>query len=121
MFRDPGLPWLFAEGFVLLGAFVTVYNYLGYRLLAPPYNLSQAVVGFICSVYLVGTFSSAWMGHLAGKLGRRKVLWTAFMLMLVGTALTLANPLWLVILGIVNAAAGKCVPLPVIGGIKLIK
>jgi uncharacterized membrane protein len=27
----------------------------------------------------------------------------------------------LVVLGIVNAAAGKCVPLPVIGGIKLIK
>ncbi|MCE0484457.1 MAG: GYF domain-containing protein [Methylacidiphilales bacterium] len=27
----------------------------------------------------------------------------------------------LVILGIVNAAAGKCVPLPVIGGIKLLK
>jgi uncharacterized membrane protein len=35
-------------------------------------------------------------------------------------------PLWLgfmvlLILGIINAAAGKCVPLPVIGGIKLIK
>jgi uncharacterized membrane protein len=27
----------------------------------------------------------------------------------------------LVILGVINAAAGKCVPLPVIGGIKLIK
>jgi uncharacterized membrane protein len=27
----------------------------------------------------------------------------------------------LVVLGIVNASAGKCVPLPVIGGIKLIK
>jgi YNFM family putative membrane transporter len=106
MFRDPGLPWLFAEGFLLLGAFVTVYNYLGYRLLAPPYNLSQAAVGLIFSVYLVGTFSSAWMGHLAGKLGRRKVLWTAFMLMLAGTALTLAEPLWLVILGIVAVTFG---------------
>ncbi len=30
-------------------------------------------------------------------------------------------PLVLVILGIINAAQGKCVPLPVIGGIKLIK
>ncbi len=27
----------------------------------------------------------------------------------------------LVVLGIINAAAGKCVPLPVIGGIKLLK
>jgi len=106
MFRDRGLPWLFIEGFLLLGAFVTVYNYLGYRLLAAPYNLSQAVVGLIFGIYLVGTFSSAWMGHLAGKLGRRKVLWTAFALMLAGVALTMAQPLWLIITGIVAITFG---------------
>ncbi len=61
-FADPGLPWLFAEGFVLLGAFVTLYNYIGYRLMAPPYALSQAAVGLLFSVYLVGTFSSTFIG-----------------------------------------------------------
>jgi YNFM family putative membrane transporter len=106
MFHDRGLPWLFVEGFLLLGAFVTVYNYLGYRLLAPPYNLSQAVVGLIFGIYLVGTFSSAWMGHLAGKLGRRKVLWTAFALMLAGVALTMTRPLPLIMLGIVAVTFG---------------
>ena len=42
--RDPGLPWLFAEGFLLMGAFVTLFNYIGYRLLdapAHPVNGSQ--------------------------------------------------------------------------------
>jgi MFS transporter, YNFM family, putative membrane transport protein len=106
MFRDRGLPWLFVEGFLLLGAFVTVYNYLGYRLLAPPYNLSQAVVGLIFGIYLVGTFSSAWMGHLAGQLGRRKVLWTAFVLMLVGVMLTMMQSLLLIMLGIVAVTFG---------------
>ena len=106
MFRDRGLPWLFVEGFLLLGAFVTIYNYLGYRLLAAPYNLSQAVVGLIFGIYLVGTFSSAWMGHLAGKLGRRKVLWTAFALMLAGVALTMTRPLALIVLGIVAVTFG---------------
>lgn len=106
MFRDAALPWLFATGFLLLGAFVTVYNYIGYRLLGPPYSLSQAVVGAIFSVYLIGTFSSAWMGHLAGQLGRRKVLWTAFALMLVGVALTALTPLWLIVLGIVAITFG---------------
>jgi len=106
MFHDRGLPWLFVEGFLLLGAFVTVYNYLGYRLLAAPYNLSQAAVGLIFGIYLVGTFSSAWMGHLAGKLGRRKVLWTAFALMLAGVALTMLRPLPLVMLGIVAVTFG---------------
>jgi len=106
MFRDAGLPWLFAEGFLLLGAFVTVYNYLGYRLLAAPYNLSQTVVGLIFGIYLVGTFSSAWMGHLAGKLGRRKVLWTALALMLFGVACTMMEPLWLIIFGITAITFG---------------
>ncbi len=106
VFRDPGLPWMFAEGFLLLGAFVTVYNYIGYRLLAPPYHLSQAVVGLIFSVYLIGTFSSTWMGHLAGRLGRRRVLWTTFALMLAGLGLTLFDTLWLVIAGIVAITFG---------------
>ncbi len=104
--HDPGLPWMFVEGGLLLGAFVTVYNYLGYRLLAPPYNLSQTVVGLIFGIYVVGMFSSPWMGHLAGKLGRRKVLWTAVTLMLAGALLTLAQPLALVMLGIVALTFG---------------
>ena len=99
-FSDPGLPWLFAEGFVLLGAFVTIYNYIGYRLMAPPYGLSQSAVGLLFSVYLVGTFSSTFIGHLAGRLGRRRVLWTMFVVMLAGLALTMAGSLTLIIAGI---------------------
>ena len=106
IFHDRGLPWLFAEGFLLLGAFVTVYNYLGYRLLAPPFNLSQAVVGAIFAIYLVGIFSSPWMGHLAGKLGRRKVLWTAFALMLAGVLLSMLDSLWAILAGVVAITFG---------------
>lgn len=105
-FADAGLPWMFLQGFLLLGAFVTVYNYIGYRLLGPPYHYSQSVIGLIFSVYLIGTFSSAWMGALAGRLGRRKVLWTAFALMLVGVALTLASSIWLILPGIIAITFG---------------
>jgi YNFM family putative membrane transporter len=99
-FQDAGLPWLFAEGFVLLGAFVTVYNYIGYRLMAPPYALSQAAVGLIFSVYLVGVLSSTVMGHLAGRLGRRKLLWVMFVIMLAGLALTTLASLYGIVSGI---------------------
>ena len=85
---------------MLLGAFVTLYNYIGYRLMAPPYALSQAAVGLLFSVYLVGTFSSTFIGHLAGRRGRRKVLWTMFVIMLAGLALTMAGSLALIIAGL---------------------
>ncbi|APZ42270.1 MFS transporter [Acidihalobacter ferrooxydans] len=100
LLRDPGLPWLFFAGFLLMGVFVTLYNYIAYRLSGAPYDLGQGAVGAIFGVYLVGIFSSAWMGHLAGKLGRRKVFWSAFVLILVGIGLTLLQPLALVILGL---------------------
>ena len=92
-FRDAGLPLLFLEAFLLMGAFVTLFNYIGYRLLAAPYNLDQVFVGLLSVVYLSGIYSSAKIGSLADKLGRRKVLWATIALMFAGLALTMFTPL----------------------------
>lgn len=100
LFSDRALPLLFIEGFLLLGAFVTVYNFLGYRLLAAPYNYDQVVVGLIFAVYVVGMFSSPWMGSLASRLGRRNVLWAGSGLFLLGILLTMASSIWLILAGL---------------------
>jgi len=105
-FRDAGLPLLFLEGFLLMGAFVTLFNYIGYRLLADPYNLSQAVVGLFSIVYLSGIYSSAKIGALADQLGRRNVLWAVIVLMLVGLALTMFTPLAVVVIGVLMFTFG---------------
>jgi MFS transporter, YNFM family, putative membrane transport protein len=97
---EPGLRLLFVEGFLLMGAFVSVYNYIGFRLIEPPYSLSHAAVGSVFAVYLVGTVSSAWVGNLSGRLGRRKVFWWVVALMLVGLLTTLLKPLIFIILGL---------------------
>lgn len=99
-FRDAGLPLLFLIGFLLMGSFVTMFNYIGYRLLADPYHMSQAVVGLFSIVYLSGIYSSAKAGALADRLGRRKVLWALIVMMLVGVALTVFTPLSVVITGV---------------------
>jgi YNFM family putative membrane transporter len=104
--RDPGLCGLFAEAFLLMGGFVTMYNYLGYRLTEPPYSLSQTAIGAIFAAYLIGTLSSAWIGELAGRLGRQRVLWAMIAIMLAGVALTLFNSLALILCGIVAVTFG---------------
>jgi YNFM family putative membrane transporter len=104
--RDPGLRALFAEAFLLMGGFVTLYNYLGYRLIAPPYDLSHTAIGTIFVIYLVGTFSSTFVGDLAGRLGRRKVLWAMIMIMLGGSVVTLSESLPVILLGIVSVTFG---------------
>ncbi|MFZ6046958.1 MFS transporter [Pseudomonas sp. CR3202] len=98
-FRDAGLPWLFLIGFLLMGAFVTLFNYIGYRLLAAPFQMSQTLVGVLSVVYLSGIYSSAWVGSLADKLGRRKVLWATILLTLGGLLLTLFSNLGVILAG----------------------
>jgi MFS transporter, YNFM family, putative membrane transport protein len=97
---DAALPWLYSEGFLLMGSFVTVYNYVSFHLLAAPYSLSQSAVGAIFLFYIVGSFSSTWFGHLAGRLGRRRVFWMPVLALLGGVALTAATPLICITLGI---------------------
>ncbi|WP_368671595.1 MFS transporter [Chromobacterium sp. ASV23] len=98
--RDGGLPWLFLTAFLLMGCFVSLYNYLGFRLLAAPFHLSQSMLALVFSLYVVGIWSSAWVGRLADRLGRRNVLWLMVAMMLAGLALTLADTLWLMVPGI---------------------
>ncbi len=98
-FKDAGLPWLFLEAFLLMGAFVTLFNYIGYRLLAGPYHMNQALVGLLSVVYLSGIYSSAQVGALADKLGRRKVFWASILVMAAGMALTMMAPLTLIVVG----------------------
>jgi YNFM family putative membrane transporter len=98
--RSPGLPLLFSMGFVLMGGFVTLYNYIGYRLIAPPYRMSQAAIGAIFVVYLLGMVASPWSGRLADTFGRGRVLIGGLLLMLAGLLLTTLPPLAAIAAGI---------------------
>jgi YNFM family putative membrane transporter len=89
-----------------MGAFVTVYNYVAFHLLAAPYSLSQTAVGTIFLLYIVGSLSSTWFGKLAGRLGRRRVFWIPVVVFLGGVALTAARPLLLIILGVAVVTVG---------------
>ena len=99
-FADPGLRLLFLVGFLLMGAFVTVYNYIGFLLFAPPFSLNQTQVGLIFVLYLLGGVSSAAMGDLATRFGRRRVLWTGMAIMLAGLAATLTGNLIAIVAGV---------------------
>jgi YNFM family putative membrane transporter len=100
LLADRVLPLLYAEAFLLMGVFVTVYNYLSFRLEAPPYNLSQAAVGAVFLVYLLGSVSSAWIGGLASRRGPARVLWMPIAVLAAGIALTAVRPLGAVLCGI---------------------
>jgi MFS transporter, YNFM family, putative membrane transport protein len=103
---DLGLCYLFALGFLMMGAFVTTYNYIGFRLAAPPFSLNQATIGLVFVIYLVGAVTSPTVGALADRYGRRSVIAFAIVSMPLGVLLTLPDSLALTILGIGLVTAG---------------
>ncbi|WP_380182907.1 MFS transporter [Kalamiella sp. sgz302252] len=104
--RDNGLPMLFLVGFILMGSFVTLFNYVSYRFLAAPFSLSQTVVGLLSVVYLTGTYSSPKAGVMTARYGRGVVLMGSLALMLTGLIATQFTTLFLVLPGLMLFAAG---------------
>lgn len=100
LLADHGMPWFFLTAFLAMGAFVGLYNYLGFRLVEPPFGLGQSAIGAIFLLYLVGTWASAWAGLLADRHGRRNVLWIMVLVMLAGLVLTLSTKLSIIVCGV---------------------
>ena len=89
-----------------MGAFVAVYNAMGFRLAAEPYALSLGVAGLVFCVYPLGSLSSAYAGRLADRYGRRPVVPVACAVTAAGVLITLARPLPVVVLGLAVLTAG---------------
>lgn len=97
---DPKLRILFLQGFILMGGFVSVFNYLSYRLIQPPFELSHVWIGLISITYLAGIYSSPRAAAWSRKFGRYKVLAAMLCTMLFGLALMLIDNLALVFIGL---------------------
>ncbi|WP_431100524.1 MFS transporter [Roseateles noduli] len=102
----PMLPLLFAMGFLMMGMFVAVYNYAGFRLMRAPFSLSQSAIGLIFCAYLFGIAASATAGGLSDRFGRAPALLSGIALATTGVLLTLTTWLPAVIVGIVLLTIG---------------
>jgi len=104
--RRPILLALFAQGFLLMGGFISVYNYLGFRLEAPPFVLPPVIASLLFLSYLTGTVSSAQVGRAVQRFGRRTSLVTSILLMIAGVALTAFSSLAVIVVGLLLLTAG---------------
>ncbi|MFV8265076.1 MFS transporter [Mycolicibacterium peregrinum] len=104
--RSPRQLVLYSRGFLLMGGFVAMYNFLGFRLMATPFNLPQTVVSLVFLAYLSGTWASARAGAEASRFGRKTVLLGSIATMIAGVAITLAGNVFVVLIGLVIATAG---------------
>ncbi|MFZ7086924.1 MFS transporter [Curtobacterium sp. RRHDQ10] len=104
--RNARLLVLYGQGFLLMGGFVAMYNYLTFRLEAPPFALPTALASLLFLAYLAGTVSSRTAGGLADRLGRRRIMLASTAVMMVGAVVTLSGSLVFVVVGLVVMTAG---------------
>jgi predicted MFS family arabinose efflux permease len=97
---------LYVQAFLMMGGFVAVYNYLGFRLSGAPFSLPATLISFIFLAYLSGTLTSRWAAGLTMRFGRRNVLLAGLALATAGLALTLAPSLALILAGLVVFTGG---------------
>jgi predicted MFS family arabinose efflux permease len=97
---------LYAQAFLLMGGFVAVYNYLGFRLEQPPFSVRPGLTALLFLAYLAGTVSSRVAGTAAATAGRRPVLVASTAVLGAGVLLTLPPVLPLVVVGLVLLTAG---------------
>lgn len=97
---------MYITGFILMGVYITIMNYIGYPLTKAPYYLSQTVFGFLFVVNLGGSWSSLVFGRLADRYSRPVVLASAIAIFIVGALLTLHSVLIVKIIGVAAVAFG---------------
>ena len=97
---DPVLLGLYGMGFLVMGSFVTVYNYLAFSLEGPPWRLAPSAVSWVFLLYTVGVFASPVAGRVSDRAGRPRVLVAGTLLQLAGALATLFAPLPLKLLGL---------------------
>lgn len=102
-----GPQWaLYAQAFLLMGGFVAIYNYLGFRLIAEPFALPPGQVSLLFVAYLAGTVASPRAGALAARIGRLRVLVASTAVMALGVVATAGGSVVVVLLGLVVFTAG---------------
>ncbi|WP_142722321.1 MULTISPECIES: MFS transporter [unclassified Chryseobacterium] len=97
---NPYMLRLYLTAALLMGVFVSVYNYLTFRLEAKPFSLSHFIIAFIFLMYIFGVFGTMIVGRLSRKFPMNNILKGSILFMLTGAALLLSENIYILIFGL---------------------
>lgn len=99
-FTDPYILRLYFIAALLMGSFVSVYNYLTFRLEAQPFSLSHFAIAFIFLMYIFGVFGTMITSRLSKRFSNNLILKGSVLFMLISTTLLLSENIYMVIFGL---------------------
>ena len=84
---------LSAIGFVLMGTFATIYTYITFVLLNPPYALTKTALAPIFLMQIFGSLGSFFTGRALARQSHGRLMFLGLGLMMGGALITLASPI----------------------------
>ncbi|MBP7172793.1 MAG: MFS transporter [Cloacibacterium sp.] len=90
----------YITGFIILGVFVSIYNYLQFILVKPPFNFDKAYMPYIYLMYIFGVFGSVATAKLGKYTNSQNLLKLMGIIAAAGIALLYFNLTWVLILGL---------------------
>ncbi|WP_115717243.1 MFS transporter [Gallaecimonas mangrovi] len=103
---NPLLLVSYAIGGLNFFIFVNQYSFLTFRLSDAPYNLPTRYLGLLFLTYLSGTLGSSLSGRAAARFSQPVVMMMGISFMMVGTVISLASSVSLIMLGFLFSAFG---------------
>lgn len=97
---NPYMLRLYCTAALLMGVFVSVYNYLTFRLEAKPFSLSHFIIAFIFLMYIFGVFGTMIVGRLSRRFPMNNILKASILTMIIGAALLLSENIYILIFGL---------------------
>jgi YNFM family putative membrane transporter len=97
--RNPRLLVIYMLIFCFMGAIISIFNGLPFRVESPPFNISPSVYSSFFLVILVGVITSRVAGVVAGRIGIRSTLLSTVIVMIAGVVLMVIPAVWAMVLG----------------------
>ncbi len=104
--RSPVLRRLYVFAFLLMGVFISVFNYIGYQLLAPPLSLSPLLAGSVFVLFLLGPPTAMLATRQVARFGLPCLMAWGVLLLAIGLLLMLGSGLAWLLAGLVVFTLG---------------
>jgi YNFM family putative membrane transporter len=100
LLKNPLFLGMFMVAALIMGIFVSIYNYLSFRLEAPPFSLPHYIIAMIFLMYIIGVAGSIISGKRSDSMNPSRLLKGLLILMATGLFLLKIEKLWVIIFGL---------------------
>lgn len=100
-FRNPGVATLLAQGFLLMGGFTVIYNFVGFHLEAAPFALSSTQVSWLFYSYVLAAIAPPLIWKVAERTTPTAAFLACTSLVVLSLPLMLTSSLTAVAIGVV--------------------